>query len=61
MTLIGLNDLHWADPDSRGLLLSLALRIRSLPVGILATQRPWSPAANELAAALAHDGMQMWP
>jgi len=56
LTLIGLDDLHWADPDSLGLLSFLARRIASLPVAIIGTLRPWPPAAHELAASLAHEG-----
>ncbi|MGH3780036.1 MAG: AAA family ATPase [Pseudonocardiaceae bacterium] len=54
--LLVLDDLHWADPDSLALVSFLARRIRRLPVTVLASLRPWPPAANELAAALAYDG-----
>ncbi|MGH3972894.1 MAG: helix-turn-helix transcriptional regulator [Pseudonocardiaceae bacterium] len=54
--LLVLDDLHWADPDSLALVSFLARRIRRLPVAVLGALRPWPPAANELAAALAYDG-----
>ena len=56
VTLIGLDDLHWADPDSLGLLSFVARRIRSLPIAVIGTLRPWPQAAHEVAAALAHEG-----
>ena len=55
-TMIGLDDLHWADPDSLGLLSFLARRIKPLPVALIATLRPWPPNAFGVAATLAHDG-----
>jgi DNA-binding CsgD family transcriptional regulator len=55
-TMIGLDDLHWADPDSLGLLSFLARRIGPLPVALIATLRPWPPSAYGVAAGLAHDG-----
>jgi DNA-binding CsgD family transcriptional regulator len=55
-TLIGLDDLHWADPDSLGLFSFLARRIKPLPVAMIATLRPWPPNAFGVAATLAHDG-----
>jgi DNA-binding CsgD family transcriptional regulator/Tfp pilus assembly protein PilF len=56
VTLIGLDDLHWADPDSLGLLSFVARRIGSLPIAVIGTLRPWPQAAHEVAAALAHEG-----
>jgi DNA-binding CsgD family transcriptional regulator len=56
VTLIGLDDLHWADPDSLGLLSFVARRIGSLPIAVIGTLRPWPQAAYEVAAALAHEG-----
>ena len=46
MTLIGLDDLHWADPDSLGLLSFVARRIESLPIAVIGTLRPWPRAAH---------------
>ena len=54
--LLVFDDLHWADPDSLDLVSFLVRRITNLPVAVLAAQRPWPPAANELATALAYDG-----
>lgn len=54
--LLILDDLHWADPDSLAVVSFLVRRIKMLPVAVLAALRPWPPAAQELAAALAYDG-----
>ena len=54
--LLALDDLHWADPDSLALLAFLARRASSVPLGLVATLRPWPPPASELAAGLAHGG-----
>ncbi|HEY4850869.1 MAG TPA: AAA family ATPase [Streptosporangiaceae bacterium] len=54
--LLGLDDLHWADPDSLALLSFLVRRIQSLPVAIIGTLRPWPSAAQELVNGLVHDG-----
>ncbi|MEO7194901.1 MAG: AAA family ATPase [Pseudonocardiaceae bacterium] len=54
--LLAFDDLHWADSDSLALVSFLARRIRKLPVAVLGALRPWPPAADELAAALAYDG-----
>ena len=54
--LLVFDDLHWADPDSLDLVSFLVRRIRRLPVAVLGALRPWPPAANELATALAYDG-----
>jgi DNA-binding CsgD family transcriptional regulator len=54
--LLGLDDLHWADPDSVALLSFLCRRIRSLPVAVIGTLRPWPPGAHEVCCALAHGG-----
>ena len=55
-TLLLLDDLHWADEDSLSLLSFLCRRIGGLAVGVLATLRPWPPAALELARNLVNDG-----
>lgn len=54
--MLGLDDLHWADPDSLTLLTFLCRRIQALPVAVVATLRPWPPAAWEACLALTHDG-----
>ena len=59
VTLIGLDDLHWADPDSLRLLSFVARRIGSLPIAVIGTLRPWPQAAHEVAAALAHEGLEL--
>ncbi len=55
--LILLDDLHWADTASLGVLGFLARRVSHLPVLVVAALRPWPPAAEELARSLAHDGL----
>ncbi|MDQ6713877.1 MAG: AAA family ATPase [Candidatus Dormibacteraeota bacterium] len=54
--LLLLDDLHWADPDSLGLLSFLAKRIGALPVAMIGTLRPWPPNAIEMAQRLATSG-----
>src|SRR5262249_13666755 len=52
---LGLDDAHWADPDSLTLLRLICRRITELPVAVLVTARPWPPealrAGEELAAS----------
>lgn len=54
--LLALDDLHWADPDSLDLLAFLCRRVSSLPVAVIATLRPWPPAAEEVAMAVVRSG-----
>ena len=54
--LLLLDDLHWADPDSLALISFLSRRIRSLPVAIIGTLRPWPPNAHDTAQRLAGAG-----
>jgi DNA-binding NarL/FixJ family response regulator len=51
-----LDDLHWADEDSLALVSFLCRRIRTLPVGIIGSLRPWPSAALETADRLAQAG-----
>ena len=55
--LIALDDLHWADSDSLGLLALLCRRIGSLPVAIIATLRTWPDDAREVTASLVGSGV----
>lgn len=55
-TLLLLDDLHWADDDSLGLLNFLGRRMGGLPIAIIGTLRPWPPTALEIARRLAKDG-----
>jgi ATP/maltotriose-dependent transcriptional regulator MalT len=55
--LLALDDLHWADKESLDFLSFLCRRIDHHPVAVLATLRPWPPAAGELATRLLHDGV----
>jgi len=48
--LIVIDDLHWADDDSAALLAFVALRLRTLPVVIVATFRPDEIEARHVAA-----------
>ena len=54
--LIGVDDLHWADPDSLALVSFLCLRIAQLPVAIVGTLRPWPPAALDTVHRLSEMG-----
>lgn len=58
-TLIALDDLHWADPDSLALLAFLARRVHGLPVAVIGTLRPWPHAAVDIARSLTGDGHAM--
>ncbi|WP_340682744.1 AAA family ATPase [Amycolatopsis coloradensis] len=53
--LVATDDLHWADRDSLVVLSFLARRLAELPVGLVATLRPWPPEAADIVAGLAHD------
>jgi hypothetical protein len=50
------DDLHWADPDSLGLLSYLLRRLRDRPFGLIATMRPWPSEATVLAQDLETTG-----
>ncbi|HET6793662.1 MAG TPA: AAA family ATPase, partial [Acidimicrobiales bacterium] len=54
--LLALDDLHWADPDSLALLSFLCRRLGPVPIGVIATLRPWPPAAAQLCASLVGEG-----
>ncbi|MHB8296476.1 MAG: ATP-binding protein, partial [Acidimicrobiales bacterium] len=55
--LILLDDLHWADSASLGVVGFLSRRLSHLPVLVVATLRPWPPAGEELARSLVRDGL----
>ena len=50
--LLLIDDLHWADSDSLGLLSFLLRRLRDQPLGIIAAMRPWPSEATALAEEL---------
>ena len=54
--ILVLDDLHWADEDSLALVSFLCRRIRSLPVCIIGSLRPWPSAALETTDRLAQAG-----
>lgn len=54
--VLAMDDLHWSDADSLGLLSYLCRRIAPLPVAVIATLRPWPPDAEETCLALAQSG-----
>ena len=54
--LLLLDDVHWADADSLTLLSFVVRRLRRLPVAVIATLRPWPPAAGKLCQDLANCG-----
>jgi predicted ATPase len=55
-TLITLDDLQWADPDSLAFVGFLCRRVAHLPVAVIASLRPWPAAAADLAWSLVHRG-----
>jgi DNA-binding CsgD family transcriptional regulator len=55
--LIALDDLHWADSDSLGLLALLCRRIGSLPLAVIATLRTWPEDARQVASSLVASGV----
>jgi DNA-binding CsgD family transcriptional regulator len=54
--LLAVDDLHWSDGDSLGLLAFLARRLKPLRVALIGTLRPWPAAALEACRALASAG-----
>ncbi|MDQ6899828.1 MAG: LuxR C-terminal-related transcriptional regulator [Candidatus Dormibacteraeota bacterium] len=54
--LLVIDDLHWADPDSLGLIAFLARRLGNLHVAVLASLRPWPSHASDVTAELAVAG-----
>jgi DNA-binding CsgD family transcriptional regulator len=54
--LLALDDLHWADPDSLRMVAFLARRANRLPLGLIATMRPWPGDAEALCDGLARAG-----
>ncbi len=55
-TLLALDDLHWADPDSLDLLGALVPRLGGMPVAMVGALRSWPPAAEQLCSELAASG-----
>jgi DNA-binding CsgD family transcriptional regulator len=55
--MLVLDDLHWSDPDSLGLVGFLTRRLAALPVALVAGMRPWPSGSHLLAQALAGDGL----
>lgn len=47
-----LDDLHWSDPDSLGVIAFLCRRLSHLPVALIGTLRPWPPGARAAVDAL---------
>ena len=47
-----IDDLHWADADSLGLLAFLLRRLRDKPLGVIAAMRPWPSDATALVEEL---------
>jgi DNA-binding CsgD family transcriptional regulator len=54
--LVTVDDLQWADPDSLGFLGFLCRRLAGLPVAVIASLRPWPPAAADFAWSLVNRG-----
>ncbi|MDA8061860.1 MAG: AAA family ATPase, partial [Actinomycetota bacterium] len=51
-TLIVLDDLHWADPDTLDLVAFLVRRLQNAPVLVVGAFRPWPPTAARTVAEL---------
>ncbi|HEY2052408.1 MAG TPA: LuxR C-terminal-related transcriptional regulator [Solirubrobacterales bacterium] len=54
--LLALDDLHWADEDSLGLVAFLTRRLARFPVALIATLRPWPSRAHEVSRGLVEGG-----
>ena len=54
--LLAVDDLHWADRDSLSFLSFLCRRLGDRAAAVVATLRPWPPAAEELCTSLAGEG-----
>jgi hypothetical protein len=54
--LLLLDDVHWADPDSLGLLGFLCRRLAGWAVAVVATMRPWPAESLLLADTLVSEG-----
>jgi DNA-binding CsgD family transcriptional regulator len=54
--LLGIDDMHWADADSVGLVSFLCRRMGQVPFGLIATLRPWPPEASEAVTGLVDEG-----
>ncbi len=57
--LVAIDDLHWADPDSVGILSSACRQLANLPVAIVATLRPWPPVAIDRIIPLHLEGASL--
>ncbi len=55
--LLAVDDLHWSDADSLALLSFVCRRIGTLPIGVIATLRPWPPPALDAARNLEGQGL----
>jgi DNA-binding CsgD family transcriptional regulator/tetratricopeptide (TPR) repeat protein len=55
-TLLAIDDLHWADPESLLVLSYVCRRITAQPVAVTATLRPWPERATEVAFDLEREG-----
>ncbi len=56
-TLVGVDDLQWADLELLAVLSYLFRRTESMGVGLMATLRPWPAGAANLSAELSRDRM----
>jgi hypothetical protein len=56
-TLIVLDDLQWADPDSLSLLSYLIRRLADLPVAVVGALRSWPPGALDACALWQSEGL----
>jgi DNA-binding CsgD family transcriptional regulator/tetratricopeptide (TPR) repeat protein len=55
-TLLAIDDLHWADPESLLVLSYVCRRIAARPVAVTATLRPWPERAPDVAFDLEREG-----
>ena len=53
---LAIDDLHWADADSVALVSFLCRRMDQVPLGLIASLRPWPTKAHETAARLVDEG-----
>ncbi|HWC39625.1 MAG TPA: AAA family ATPase, partial [Acidimicrobiales bacterium] len=55
-SLLLLDDLHWADPDSLELLVFICRRLATVPLAVIGALRPWPPLAKDACMSVVRAG-----